>query len=629
MSEQSPNPPKAPDKLFVYGSLSHSHYRHLLIGRNVPVEDAVLYGHRRINPKSGYPFAIPWSGSKIEGSLLSDISSDILQKLDEYESEGSLYSRRIVTAHVGDVAHEAYVYIGIPEALRPYFKRGLAMRDRIEEFIEHNVTKVLAKKAEDSVQKDVDHEGLPLKVTQELLSEETHGLVREYFREAGLPVFIIRHELQKANIPSLDWVKYDPKAAQYADEYLKLAMKFMIFNQLEERFRHEFRPYVKVSDEYYIHTISATMALKFLVSNYRQLQMAMFQVGADKYDPSFSYVDYTVAAIFIANELYTESKAKEIARWIRGNRRVGNVPLGAELEFSNIGGRAIGAAEGEDSRFDAFYYFYDFDLMRRGWKLGAHVDDHGFLTTTQTRTRGFLELAFGRYKLLGDVSKPATQDPWMLNQLTNLAIRFLGIRPHSLHLSFQIAQDTDFKKLEDPDYLLCLLLLGGDLRPDENGKLREARLYWKEIIRDDRNVYFSRLNRHHNSPEESAWNSVVEYQFSRLFFDYDYQPLMMAIKGFQLGANPYPLKGCLDCPHEEFHQEVEHFLIQWAANPIPVCKRSLEKFITIVEQGLEQEIQELGSKKYARYAQRVLGRIEEQLQHRNRRIEKYYAYNSG
>jgi hypothetical protein len=304
------------------------------------------------------------------------------------------------------------------------------------------------------------------------------------------------------------------------------------------------------------------------------------------------------------------------------------VPLGAELEFSNIGGCAIGAVDGEDRRFDAFYYFYDFDLMRRGWKLGAHVDDHGFLTTTHTRTRGFLELAFGRYKLLGDVSKPATQDPWMLSQLTNLAIRYLGIRPHSLHLSFQIRQNRAFTKLEDPDYLLCLLLLGGDLRPDEDGKLREARLYWKEIIRDDRNVYFSRFNRHHNSPDSTAWSSVVEYQFSRLFFDYDYQPLITAIKGFQLGANPYPLKGFPDCPYEEFHQEVEHFLIQWAADPIPVCKRSVEKFISIVERGLEQEVQELGSKKYARYAQRLLGRIEEQLQYRNRRIEKYYAYNS-
>ena len=626
MSKQISNSPKTLDKLFVYGSLSNPHYRQLLIGRSVPVEDAVLYGYRRINPKSGYPFAIPWSGSKIEGAILHDMSPEILQKLDEYESEGTLHTRKIVTVYVGETAHDTYVYIGIPEALRPYFKRGLALRDRIEEFIEYNVTKVLEKKAEDSLPKDFDHEGLPLKVTQELLSEETHGVVREYFREAGLPVFIIRHELQNANIPSLDWVKYDPKAAQYADEYIKLAVKFMVFNQLEERFRHEFRPYVKVSDEYYIHTISTTMALKSLVSDYRQLQMAMFQVGADKYDPSFSYVDYTVAAIFIANELYTESKAKEIARWIRGNRRVGYIPLGAELEFSNIGGRAIGAAEGEDPRFDNFYYFYDFDLMRRGWKLGAHVDDHGFLTTTHTRTRGFLELAFGRYKLLGDVSKPATQDPWMLNQLINLAVRYFGIRPHSLHLSLQISPNSHLKKLEDPDYLLCLLLLGGDLRPDENGKLREARLYWKEIIRDDLNVYFSRLNRHHNNPDETSWNSVVEYQFSRLFFDYDYQPLIMAIKGFQLGASPYPLKGCPDCPYEEFHHEVEHFLIQWAADPVPVCKRSLERFIMLVEQGLEQEIQALGSKKYAKYAQRILGRIEEQLQHRNTRIEKYYAY---
>jgi hypothetical protein len=264
--------------------------------------------------------------------------------------------------------------------------------------------------------------------------------------------------------------------------------------------------------------------------------------------------------------------------------------------------------------------------MRRGWKLGAHVDDHGFLTTTHTQTRGFLELAFGRYKLLGDVSKPASCDPWLLTQLIDLAIRYIGIRPHSLHVSLQTAKNVPFRKLETPEYLLCLLLLGGDLRLDNNNKLREMRIYRKEIIRDDRNVHFSRLNRHHKDPADMSWSFVVEYQFARLFFDYDYQPLLMALKGFQLGANPYPLKDCIECPYEDYHHEIEDFLVQWAADPIPISWQTLKRFLAIVEEGLDQEMREVSSKKYSKYTQRILGRIEEQLHHRNQRIQRYHAY---
>ena len=615
------------DTLFVYGTLNDPYVRKLVTGETLPVEAAILYDYRRVHPKSGYPIAIPWSGSKIEGSIVYQVTPDILKKLDDYEAEGTLFAREAVTVHVGEQTLPAYVYTGITNALKPYFKKGVGMRDRIEEFIETQVSKHLEHTAPKYVHKDIDHEGLPLKVTKELLSEETHSLMREYFQEAGLPVFIIKHELENADIPTLDWIKYAPKAAEYADEYIKLAVKFMIFSQLEERFRREFCPYVKAADEYYRHTISALMALKLLVSNYRQMQSAMFELGADTYDPSFSYVDYTVAAILIAKELYSEEQAKDIAAWIKENRTVGAMPLGAELEFSNIGGRVIGSKEGDDPKYDGFYYFYDFDLMRRGWKLGAHVDDHGFLTTTYTRTRGFLELAFGRYKLLGDVSKPATQDPWILSQMIDLAIRFLSIRPHSLHISLQIPENTTFRRLTNPDFLLCLLLLGGDLRLDEQGKLREMRIFRKDIIRDDRNVHFSRLNRHHNNVDETKWNVVVEYQFARLFFDYDYLPLITALKGFQLGANPMPLREGKNCPADEQNQELEAFLIKWAAEPKPISQDSIDQFINIVEEGLAVEMK-MVTQRQGQETQRGLWRIEKQLEHRNQQIYNYYAYNS-
>lgn len=613
------------DKLFVYGTLRSAYNLKLVTGQSFTMEPAVLYNYRRIHPQGGYPFAIHWRGSKIEGQVVHGITPAILKKIDEYEALGVLYVRKVVGVQVVESEQliKAHVYLGIPEALKPYFAKGVEERDRIEEFVEQSINKYLEDRAEHGGVKD-QRKMLSLQVKKELLSEETHSLVRQYFSDAGLPAFIIKHELERASFPSLDWLKSTPKALAYADNYLKLAVKFTIFNQLEERFRQEFRSQVKVSDAYYMHTISALMALKLLISQYPHVRFALSQLNVDRYDPAMTYTDYAVAAIFIADDLYQHEHVQEVVEWVEENRRPGLVPLGAEVEFADLGGRVITAKEGEDERFDSFYYFYDFDLMRRGWKLGAHVDDHGFLTTTHTRTRGFLELAFGRYRLLGDVSKPATIDPWVLSQMINLAIRYMGIRPHSLHLSLQTEPNTPFRRLESPGYLLCLLLLGGDLREDDDGHLREMRIFQREILRPDGAIYFSRFNRHHQHPGDSDESCVVEYQFPRALFDYDYQPLIMALKGFQLEANPYPLREVPGDAHEQQHRECEALLARWAANPAPVSQSTLREFLSIVERGLAKEAQSLGESSPA-YVQRILRKIEEQLTLRNKRIQHDYA----
>ncbi len=621
---------EAIDKLFVYGTLRNQNNCKLVIGQSFETEPAILFNYRRIHPRNGYPFAVHWRGSKIEGLVLYGITPEALKKIDVYESEGTLYRRKAVRVLLLDDSDQfvnAYVYIGIPEALKPYFQKGIEQDDRIEEFVEQGVNKYL--EGREDIGTLAGPESLSLQVRKELLSEETHSLVRQYFHDVGLPPFIIKHELQRANLPSLDWLKYTPKAVPYADQYLELAVKLMIFNQLEERFRHEFRSQVKVHAPYYWHTISALMALKLLVSRYRHVRSAIAQLQVGRYNPEYSYVDYTVAAIFIAEDIYSREWVQEVVAWMQTHRSVGLVPLGAEIEFSEIGGDVISAPEGMDARFDGFYYFYDFDLMRRGWKLGAHVDDHGFLTTGHTRSRGFLELAFGRYRLLGDVSKPATQDPWILSQLIALSIRYLDIRPHSLHLSLQTDGTQPFQRIPDPDYLLCLLILGGDLREDTDGILREMRIYREEISRPDGTVYFSRFNKHHKDPGTNAWASVIEYQFPRSSFDYDYQPLIMALKGLQIAANPYPLHDFPACPHDEWHHELQTQLVQWAAEPSPVSQLTIERFLNLVAQGLEQESRRIGQAPYSDYVERMLRSMEYQLTLRNKRIRQHHDSRQG
>ncbi len=611
------------DKLFVYGTLNNDYHLQLLTGKLLPYEEGVLLNHRRIQPKNSFAFAVYWKGYSIRGRLLYSVTPDIIQKLDEYENEGELYIRKIGDIRVGDVIHKSWVYIGKIRAIKPYIRKGFEERDRIEEFVENNVSRYLEQKAEHFL--DYNREHVAVRVTRELLTEEVHSLLRQYFHDVGLPPFIIKHEIEQASIPRLTWLKHHSKAQTYANNYMRLSMSFMIFNQLEEKFRENYRHLVKVQDAYYLHTVSACMALKLLVDYHQSLESALEQLSVDRWEPNMMYTDYAVAALFIADELYSRSEPEKIVDWLYQHRSIGAVPLGAELEFSNLGYKTIGAKEHDDPAFDAFYYFYDFDLMRRGWKLGAHVDDHGFITSSSTRTRGFMELAFGRYKLLGDVSKPATQDPWLLSQIIDLAVRFLDIRPHSLHLSLSTSAEEDFNEVRDIDYYLCLLILGGDLREDENHQLREMRIYHGEILSDEGDVIFSRLNRHHKIPEDRSWSFVVEYQFPRLYYDYDYQPLIMALKGFQIAANPFPIKNCKALENSTYPRDIENELTAWAKNPTAVSQQGIDHFLSVVEKGLEIEAGRVNKDQYSKYALRILGRIEERLKRRNNRIKKYHA----
>jgi gamma-glutamylcyclotransferase (GGCT)/AIG2-like uncharacterized protein YtfP len=608
------------DTLFVYGSLFNDKYFQILTGQSLPNEPGELFDHRRVQPKNSFAFAIPWKGSRITGKLLTGVTPAILKKLDEYENEGRFYHRLVGLCKTEHGVVQAYIYVGDPKALRGYIKRGFSERDRIEEFVEKQVAGYLENKADRCML--MDRKYLAFLVTRELLSEEIESILQQQFTDARVPKFIIKHEIENANLPSLDWVKDDHKAQRYAGDYMALTTKFMVFNQLEERFRNDYRGQVTTSDAFYHRTLSGLMAFKLLTDRQDQLLASMEQLHVNGYTDDQTYTDYAVAAIMIANELYNQQVSDEIVHWVKSNRYHGIQPIGAELEFSDLGKYAIAAGEHQDPKYDSFYYFYNFDLMRRGWKLGAHVDDHGFLTTTDTRTRGFLELAFGRYRLLGDISKPATMDPWVLAQMIKLAVQYIEIKPHSLHISIETSPDKPFRKLDDPLHLVCLLMLGGDLQIDDDGHLRETRIFNREIKPPDVGVCISRLNKHHQNPDDQQWSSVVEYQFPRLLANHDYQPLIMALKGFQTGANPYPFKGVKDSPYTRYYEEVEKELIQWAAEPVAVSQSVLFSFLSLVARGLEEESGKAGPE-YKEYSKTVLDKIETLLRNRNQMVAEH------
>ena len=277
-------------------------------------------------------------------------------------------------------------------------------------------------------------------------------------------------------------------------------------------------------------------------------------------------------------------------------------PLGAELEFSYLGVRAVNSEPGEDPYFDSFYYFNDFDLQRRTWRMGGHVDAHRDIYAGSDRSRGFFEYAFGRFNIVGDLSRPLFDCPWGMSKLINEAVKFLDIPPHSLHISMELSgkQSQITAEPHNMDFLACLLMLGGDVRKDEDGILREMRIFNKELdtnMRDSLN--FSSRKYHYSREDQTQEDAaeVMEYKFLRLHKqESDYTGIIMALKGYQFATHARPLS----IPAQNGEELPEQlFMRKWASCPRPVPEKVIREFLATVEKGLceESQVQKLDKRR--------------------------------
>jgi hypothetical protein len=214
------------------------------------------------------------------------------------------------------------------------------------------------------------------------------------------------------------------------------------------------------------------------------------------------------------------------------------------------------------------------------------------MSIAQRRHRGFLEYAFGRYNIIGDLSRPLFDCPWGMSLLINEAVKFLDIAPHSLHLSMELTgthrhiTDTPHKESD----LVCLLLLGGDLRKDKDGIMREWRIYNNELDTNFRSsIHFSDRKYHFSKPDQDIDEAadVIEYKFMRLHrHKHDYESIIHALKGYQLHTHIRPINlKRTDEPELPEHQ----FLREWGTSPEPIAPAEIEEFVGKVEKGLIEE----------------------------------------
>jgi gamma-glutamylcyclotransferase (GGCT)/AIG2-like uncharacterized protein YtfP len=602
--------------LFVYGTLMNDEYVRLLLKRTVPAQAAKLHHHLRVAPSWSFPFVVKHHGAVCHGRILKGLDPQELKIIDEFEDEGRLYHRTPVVARAGDLRQRCQTYVGDIQNLQKSFGRHVQFEDRLGLFLEAKINATMAEMPSD--RPDIDR-----RVLNELMGSAVDNIIKSHFDGNYICNYIMIRALEEAKPPSLLKVLGEKALLPYAGNYMRLACQHIVFNQFVERIRHEHPDAVRLSRQYYRHGLGVLLAFMLYNRQRAEIDRHFADQRLGSIVEGRNYHTCARLAIGVADACYDAALVEELIAHVAAHWYSTPTPLGAELEFSNLGSRAIHARPGEDPVYDSFYWFRDFDLFRRTWRLGGHIDSHSQITIGQHRHRGFLEYALGRFQIVGDLSLPLFDCPWGMSLLINEAVRFLDIKPHSLHLSFELggrnSQITDRPHAEED--LACLLLLGGDLRPDATGALREWRIYNNELDTNASHALNFSARKFHFSREdqtEAEAADVMEYKFMRLRQEeFDYTRLIVALKGYQFHVKARPISirplGHADLPEQAF-------LRRWAGTPQTVDPAAIDRFVAKVEQGL---LEEHGTTKLERFRLDILARIHQRLTEMNQHVASH------
>ncbi len=600
--------------LFIYGSLRDAGIFESVCGlswtrkpgkvdaQTLLAEPAFLPGHKKVSPDNVYFYAVASAGARIEGLVVYDVPSGAMTEIDKYE--GKRYERETVRVTTAGGHVSAQAYLVSHEAMRKHFGdrfhvnliHELWLRKRIERFL---------KKRTRPGDKSVDAE-LERLAERELLATTERDLVITHYRSDAVSDYFLAHELDRPR-PSIRHLYGDEQAGKYINNYLAMVVKQVLLNQLDERIRANFRfelEHIRSSERYFKRLVSLLIALQIINNNSSSVEMIMKQcVGAMPYE-KHDLIDYVKYAVRAARSLFDARVVEAQLNSIRSNFHPGLVPLGCEVEMSNVGAAVVepdaAPAEKEDPVYDCFRYFCDFQLDVLTWKLGGYIDDNSG-STDRVRRQGFLELAPGRLNVALELSRPATACPWLLSQLINETTEFYNVRPHSLHLSFQLRKIQIGKQKVLPlGFVKCLLVLGGGTEVNKMGRLWVSRMGHDEITRQEggEELVFARTSERRwfvgagevgDKTPLSATTHVQQYKFIRLESRANYEPLIMCLKGLQLAYNPGDYLTAEQLKKSaKLRREYEE-LKAWSANPAEISPKAIKSFLQAVREGLMNE----------------------------------------
>jgi len=600
--------------LFIYGSLRDSKIFHSVSGQSFTkkttkvdtdtlfAEPALLPNYRKVSPDNVYFYAVSDASSKIEGLVIYDVPASALAEIDRYE--GRRYKRETVRVNTAVGFVEAQAYLASREAMTEHFGdrfhvnliHELWLRKRIEKFI---------KKHTRPGDQTADAE-LERQAHRELLATTERDLVISHYRSDAVSDYYLEHELDRPR-PSIKHLYSDPQAQPFIQNYLTLVIKQVLLNQLDEKIQSRYRfelEHISVSERYFKRSISLLIALQIINANSQVVDLIVQQCLKSMPYESHDLIDYVKYAVRAARSLFDARVVRAQLDGIRLNFQPGLVPLGAEIELSNLGYAAVEpqrtAKKAYDSVYDGFRYFYDFGMDVLSWKLGGYIDDHTG-STDQARRLGFLELAPGRLNIAGELSRPATADPWLLNQLIHEITAFFPVRPHSLHLSFQLRKNQIGRQKVLPlGFVKCLLVLGGGPQRRRTGRLWVSRMGYDEITqrRYGEELVFARTSKRRwylgdaeiadKSPAQ-ATAYVQQYKFIRLDPRANYEPLILCLKGLQFAYNPADYLTAEQLSRSRKLQQEYEELKRWAAEPSKISSQTIRKFLDTIRDGLINE----------------------------------------
>ncbi len=640
--------------LFIYGSLRDRRIFQSVSGLSLTrkpsnisdrvlfTEPALLPHYRRVSPDNVYFYAVEAPSSRIEGFLIHDVPDWAMAEIDDYE--GKRYERETVPVNTSHGPVEAQAYLVSHESMQKHFGdrfhvnliHELWLRKRIEKFI---------KKHTRPGEKTVDAE-LERRAERELLATTERDLVMSHYRTDAVSDYYLEHELDRPR-PSIKYLYDDPQAKPFIKNYLTLAIKQVLLNQLDEKIQAQYRfqlermyasqrYFRRSSERYFKRSVSLLIALQMLNANSPAVDLVIEKCLETMPYKNHDLIDYIKYAVHAAGSFFDWRVVRSHLERIRSNIQPGLVPLGAEIELSNLGYAAVEpqrtTQKAFDSKYDGFKYFHDFHLDILSWKLGGYIDDHTG-ATDQARRSGFLELAPGRLNVEGELSRPATSDPWLLNQLIHEIVAFYPVRPHSLHLSFQLRKRQIGKqKILPLGFVKCLLVLGGGTEVKSTGHLWVSRMGYDEIKQYDygEELIFARTSKRRwylggdeiaDKTPAQATTHVQQYKFIRLEERANYEPLILCLKGLQLAYNPADYLTAEQLRTSKKLQREYDELKKWAVEPTEISPQTIGKFLNTVQSGLmneghHQPVHEL------HYIDWVLSAIDVQLRMFNKQLKK-------
>lgn len=567
--------------------------------------DAVLEGYKKISPDSTYNYAVPDPQGKIRGYVIGPMPGSCMRALRKYE--GRNYSKRTLKVRSKRGDEQAVAFVGNLGRMEHSF--GYPFRDPLKQeiLLRGKIEAALLETEREQLHTD---ESVARRALGELHGSTIRDLIRRHFEAGGISDFAIKRSIKSSTLRDCSRVMADQQARELAPNYLRMVIRQVIFNQVEDRVRQDFRYEVDQMNQdrrCYERAISSLAALRILNASQVLLDMLCADCLADILHAPGStgrLIDYVRWSVVAADAIYEPAFARRELADIRAHTGRGQIPLGAELEFSNIGHNVIRDSGGErfhDCQYDGFLHFADFGLDVLTWKLGGHIDDHHEKSSTKPR-RGFFETALGSISLEANLSKPITTDAWQLNQFIQNTMQFYDIAPHSLHLSLQLrSQHKPHQSRLMPLYVIkCLLAMGGDPGLDESGKLKIRRISSEEIVRlePDPNMLFCEISKRHSADmgddlasrgPNATGRFVQQYKFLRLSKQTNYEPIIVALKGLQMSLRPANFMTPAQYRASRQHRELFHAIVDWANAPTPISRPEVTAFLGHVYDGLLSE----------------------------------------